>query len=156
VSSKSGAPRDGHPHADQPAPGAIDPATGQHTEYWVLSEDERARGFVRPVRRTYLHVGARPKHETRPLTEDEARRYEGVGYVLFEQLPEMAPRSGRFWTQAQLDSGCGGAATTMSQAIAETYAREPGFYGSTFCCACRGHFPVGEFVWDGTDEVVGS
>ena len=45
----------------------------------------------------------------------------------------------------------------MSQAIAETYARDPGFYGSTFCTACGGHFPVGaegEFVWDdGTGKV---
>lgn len=34
-------------------------------------------------------------------------------------------------------------------ALAETYAREPGFYGSTYCCSCRMHRPVGaggEFV----------
>jgi hypothetical protein len=38
----------------------------------------------------------------------------------------------------------------MSRAIAETYARDPAFYGSTFCVHCRTHFPVGEqgeFVW---------
>lgn len=33
----------------------IDPATGQQKGYVVLSEEERARGFVRPVRRTYVH-----------------------------------------------------------------------------------------------------
>lgn len=44
-----------------------------------------------------------------------------------------------------------GAVTTMSQAIAETYARDPNFYGATYCTRCVGHFPVGEdgeFVWD--------
>lgn len=39
-----------------PAPGPIDPATGKHTDYWVLTEDERAKGFVRPVRTNYRHT----------------------------------------------------------------------------------------------------
>jgi len=53
---------------------------------------------------------------------------------------------------------CGGV-TTMGQALAETYARDPHFYSGTFCAHCRSHFPVGEngeFVWDGTDERVGT
>lgn len=83
----------------------IDPATGQQNKYVVLSEEERAKGFVRPVRRTYVHEKC-------------------------------------------------GASTTMGQALAETYARDPKFYGGTFCVACKDHFPVGEqgeFVWeDGT------
>lgn len=40
--------------------------------------------------------------------------------------------------------------TTMSQVIAATYARNPGFYGATYCVSCRMHRPVGEhgeFVW---------
>ncbi|OJV23260.1 MAG: hypothetical protein BGO26_10150 [Actinobacteria bacterium 69-20] len=73
----------------------------------MLSEDERARGFIRPVRRSYVHTAC-------------------------------------------------GTVTTMSQAIAETYARDPHFYGSTYCASCRMHRPVAEFVWDGTDQVVGS
>lgn len=83
---------------------------GQHQSYWVLSESERAKGFVRPVRNSYVH--------------------ETCGSV-----------------------------TTMGRALAETYARDPHFYGSTFCVRCGGHFPVGEqgeFVWDGTTEKVGS
>jgi hypothetical protein len=43
-----------------------------------------------------------------------------------------------------------GAITTMSRDIAATYARDPYFYGGTFCTTCRGHFPVGEggeFTW---------
>jgi hypothetical protein len=33
------------------------------------------------------------------------------------------------------------------------------FYSGTFCCGCGTHFPVGEtgeFVWDGTNEKVGT
>ena len=79
--------------------------------YLVLSEEERARGFVRPVRQSYRH-----------------------------QDPEC------------------GAVTTMSLAIAETYARSPGFYGSTWCVGCSRHRPVGssgEFTWiepDGSER----
>lgn len=88
----------------------INPATGQQRGYVVLSEEERAKGFVRPVRRSYVHEKC-------------------------------------------------GVKTTMGQALAETYARDPYFYSGTFCCGCGAHFPVGEdgeFVWDGTNEKVGS
>jgi hypothetical protein len=76
-------------------------ATGMQKAYLVLSDEERAKGFVRPVRRSYQHLKC-------------------------------------------------GAVTTMGQAIAETYARDPQFYGGTFCVRCGAHFPVGEegeFVW---------
>lgn len=33
----------------------INPATGQQKAYVILSDEERARGFVRPVRRSYTH-----------------------------------------------------------------------------------------------------
>ena len=33
----------------------IDPKTGQQKGYIVLSQSERAKGFIRPVRRTYTH-----------------------------------------------------------------------------------------------------
>lgn len=88
----------------------INPATGQQRDYVVLAEEERAKGFVRPVRRSYMHLKC-------------------------------------------------GSLTTMAQSIAETYARDPYHYSGTFCCACRSHFPVGEdgeFVWDGTNEKVGT
>ena len=83
---------------------------GQQKGYVVLSEEERAKGFVRPVRRSYVHEKC-------------------------------------------------GAVTTMGHALAETYARDPGFYSGTFCTGCGTHFPVGpdgEFVWDGTNEKVGT
>ena len=52
-----------------------------------------------------------------------------------------------------------GHTTTMSRALAETYARAPDFYSGTFCCHCGSHFPVGaggQFVWTGTSEKVGT
>lgn len=33
----------------------IDPTTGMQKAYVVLSDDERAKGFVRPVRNSYKH-----------------------------------------------------------------------------------------------------
>ena len=49
-----------------------------------------------------------------------------------------------------------GTVTFMGTALAETYARDPGFYSGTFCSNCRTHFPLNEFVWEGTTEQVGS
>jgi len=53
------------------------------------------------------------------------------------------------------NKGCG-ALTKMNKTISETYARDPKFYGMTFCVGCGTHLPVSEFVWDGTNELVGS
>lgn len=75
--------------------------------YLVLSEEERAKGFVRPYRDHYVH--------------------------------EVC-----------------GVETRMGRAIAETYARNPTFYGATFCVGCQMHKPVGpdgEFVWDDGSKV---
>lgn len=75
----------------------------QNEMYLILSEDERAKGLVRPLYRSYVH------HD-----------------------PEC------------------GAVTSMGQALCETYARDPSFYGATYCCRCRMHRPVGkegEFTW---------
>lgn len=83
---------------------------GQQQGYVVLAEEERAKGFVRPVRRTYSHLKCNTT-------------------------------------------------TTMGQRIAETYARNPHFYGGTFCCTCGSHFPVGEngeFVWLDDGSKVGT
>jgi hypothetical protein len=74
---------------------------GMQAAYLVLSESERAKGFVRPVLTSYWHTTC-------------------------------------------------GTVTTMGIAIAETYARDPHFYGGTYCARCRDHFPVGpdgEFYW---------
>lgn len=95
---------------DNPCLDEVDETTGMQECYLVLSAEERAKGFVRPLRTSYLHLIC-------------------------------------------------GTITTMGLGIAETYARDPKFYGGTFCMGCRNHFPVGEsgqFVWDGTAEKVGT
>lgn len=84
---------------------------GQQEDYLVLSQEERAEGFVRPIRTKYRHLAC-------------------------------------------------DTTTTMGIALAETYARDPKFYGGTFCCNCGKHFNLGPpwdpaFLWmDG--EPVGS
>lgn len=131
--------------------------TKQNAAYLVLSAEERAKGYVRPVRRSYVHVGLQPVHPLRDLTEDERERYKQFGYVKFEAYPESeSPVNGRYWTQPQLDAKACGTMTSMSQGIAETYAANPKFYGSTYCCHCQRHLAVAEFVWEGTSERVGS
>jgi hypothetical protein len=75
--------------------------------YLVLSEEELAKGFVRPVRRTYRHLTC-------------------------------------------------GSVTSMGDALSETYARDPKFYGATYCVSCSKHRPVAEFIWDADGAVVGS
>lgn len=102
--------------------------TGQHAGYIVLCDAERARGFVRPYRDAYKHVG-----RAEPVTDD-------VGIP-----PHAVRRVG----------GCN-TVTTMGRALSETYARDPGFYGATFCCSCNRHLPVSEFVWTADGQVVGS
>lgn len=70
--------------------------------YLVLPDEERKKGFIRPLRIKYLHLVC-------------------------------------------------GKWTTMADKIAETYARNPEFYGATFCVECGGHFKIGvdgEFAWE--------
>lgn len=115
-----------------------------------------------------MHVGiAGPKYALRDLTPEEKADLADSGYVKYEQYPESeSPDVGRYWSQFDLDrvgKGCR-TVTRMSRLIAETYAREPGFYGATMCVGCRKHLPVGadgEFVWvdrngEATGERVGT
>lgn len=146
-------PELGHGADNEPVP--------QNKVYLVLSEEERKKGFVRPVRTKYKHVGLkRPEFELRDLTAEEKEKYGELGWVKFEKYPPNHPSKalGKYWTQEELnlvDNGCN-TVTSMAQGIAETYARNPHFYGSTYCCYCMKHRPVEEFVWDGTEERVGS
>lgn len=140
----------------------INPKTGMQAGYVVLAEEEVAKGYVRPFRKSYIHVGPPGYTNLRPLTAEEKERYDKFGYVGFEKYNHPGSSvTGRFWTAegvARIGKGCGGV-TTMGDTIAATYARDPQFYGSTFCCHCRAHFPVGEsgeFVWDGTSQRVGT
>jgi hypothetical protein len=87
--------------------GVDDKQVEQHKKYLILSDEERAKGFVRPYRDSYIC------------------------------------------------NTCG-TVTTMSRPISETYARNPGFYGATYCCGCRKHLQVSNFKWTLDGEVVGS
>lgn len=49
-----------------------------------------------------------------------------------------------------------GVETHMGDALSETYARDPHFYGATYCVECRMHLPVAEFYWSVDHEEVGS
>lgn len=91
-----------------PSPGYAElEESGQQVDYLVLCPEERAKGFVRPVRNSYQHTKC-------------------------------------------------GAVTRMTLVLAETYARDPKFYGGTFCVGCGAHCPVAEFTWELDGSVVGS
>lgn len=137
----------------------VDDKPGPQAEvYLVLSEEERAKGFVRPYRDAYVHVGPPgPRFELVDLTPEQRERH-GDEYAKYEPYPEGEHALGRYWTQEQLDKvgkGCG-VETTMGRELSETYARSPGFYGSTYCCGCRMHLAVAEFAWSADGERVGS
>ena len=127
----------------------------QNEAYLVLSEAERSKGFTRPLRLSYRHVGIPgPGNALRDLTTVERERYADTGYAKYEEYPPAngSGAIGRLWTQAELDAvgkGCG-TVTTMGREIAETYARNFQFYGATYCCGCGRHLRVGrdgEFTW---------
>lgn len=61
----------------------------------------------------------------------------------------------RPYRDAYKHASCG-TVTTMGRALSETYARDPGFYGATFCVHCNCHRPVAEFVWTIDGLQVGS
>lgn len=135
----------------EPAIHETDPATGLQKAYLVLSEEERKKGFIRPVREGYVHVGKKPRYPLRDLTDDELDKF-GTEFVKYEEYPPKEhPKVGRYWTQREL-TPCG-ALTIMGRALAETYAKNPKFYGETFCCACKKHLPVSEFVWEDGQRV---
>jgi len=147
--------------------------TGQHSIYLVLSEEERSKGFVRPYRDSYIHKGKRLINDEdfnnleRLLTEEEIKEFNGkyVAIVRILSKEDGSFLGGKYINQEELNAlnskskerrgGCG-TVTKMGQALSETYARNPKFYGSTFCCGCNKHIEVNEFFWDGTEEEVGS
>lgn len=151
---------------------------GQNKAYLVMTDEEIKAGFVRPVRRTYVHVGRKyygfkpfenpeyidGKEYVGVLASHESYKDNGKVYVGTLLINDSNGNyvGGRFATQEEVDQfnktgrvgGCG-VATTMNQVIAETYAANPKFYGATFCVGCGTHLPVSEFSWeDGT--IVGS
>jgi hypothetical protein len=134
----------------------------QSAVYLVLSEDEIAKGFTRPYRDEYKHVGSRPTYSLRDLTEEEIDLWVTPDdgdetFVKFEQYPDIKnPSTGRFWTRGELEKPACNAVTSMARQLSETYAVNPKFYGSTYCVGCSMHRPVGEFIWVADGETVGS
>lgn len=124
-------------------------ATGQHKSYIVLCEDERKKGFVRPYRDAYKHVGLRVCGKQRP----PVRHPDDPGLLVCHMAP--GHEGDCFDVTGPEPKGCG-TVTTMGRALSETYARDPKFYGSTFCCHCNRHLPVNEFVWTSDGKEVGS
>lgn len=76
----------------------IDPATGQQKGYIVLSEDERAKGFVRPVRDSYVHLkcGAVTRMG-RSLAETYARDPNFYSGTFCVGCKAHFPLSGFYW-----------------------------------------------------------
>jgi len=130
----------------------------QNEAYLVLSEEERSKEFVRPYRDRYVHVGApAPRY---PLLDLDERQKELVGdeFAKFEAYPEGDAALGKYWRQADIDNigkGCQ-SETVMGRALSETYARNPKFYGATYCVACGKHLPIEEFVWSADGTRLGS
>lgn len=114
--------------------GADDAPVAQAVVYLVLSEQDRAAGFVRPVRTSYVH--SKPGSSAGPAACTCGGDNDGH-------------------TASCVLTPCG-AVTTMGWALSETYARQPDFYGSTYCTGCRMHRPVAEFVWTVDGQRVGS
>ena len=118
--------------------------TGQHPSYIVLCPDERAKGFVRPYRDAYKHVG---------LNICGLHIEGDTGGTVCYMDPKHEGTCGD--ATGPRPQGCG-SVTTMGRALSETYARNPAFYGATFCCSCNRHLPVSEFIWTADGERVGS
>lgn len=77
----------------------------QNQVYLILSEEERSKGFIRPIYTSYTHKVCNTS-------------------------------------------------TSMGLELCETYARNPKFYGSTYCCHCQKHCLVSEFIWDNSNGLV--
>jgi hypothetical protein len=142
--------------------GVDEKPTPQNEVYLVLSEEEIAKGYVRPVRTTYIHVGR--KYDNPPIMLDKPEFFNGKEYIaLIDIFSDGKKLGATYLTKQDIEQynvngyigGCG-FTTTMNRTIAETYAREPYFYSSTYCVSCQKHLPVSEFLWDGTNERVGS
>ncbi len=97
-------------------------------------------------------TNGKPVAEVRASQTNETGQHDG--YVVL--CPdERAKGFVRPYRDRYRHTTCG-TVTTMGRALSETYARDPKFYGATFCCGCNRHLPVGEFVWTADNQVVGS
>ncbi len=99
---------------------------GQQREYLVLSVEERAKGYVRPVRRTYIHVGREPVMKGHVLIKP-GNGACGTRTTMGRAIAETYARDPRFYS-ATFCATC----------------RDHFPVGAD-----------GEFIWEGTTEKVG-
>lgn len=101
----------GHGYDDSPVE--------QNKKYLILSDEERSKGFIRPVRYSYVHIGKKVdlKGGTIEPRTDECNKHNekfNTKYVAFIKYPESeSPVVGRYIEQKELDNinkhigGCG-------------------------------------------------
>jgi hypothetical protein len=70
---------------------------GMQESYLVLSDEERAKGFVRPIRMVYLHVGKRPVINGRVLIRPGEGAC-GTSTRIGREIAESYARSPEFYT----------------------------------------------------------
>jgi len=85
--------------------------------------------------------------------DSEPQQQHEVYLVLSEE--ELVKGFVRPFRNKYIHQRCG-VETIMGEALSSTYARDPKFYGATYCVGCRMHLPVSEFLWSADGEVVGS
>jgi hypothetical protein len=108
---------------------------------------------VPPVDRTALcTTNGKTPDEVRAAQTNATGQHDG--YIVLCDA-ERAKGFVRPYRDRYQHTTCGGV-TTMGRALSETYARDPSFYGATFCCNCNAHFPVAQFVWSADGQPVGS
>jgi hypothetical protein len=146
---------DGRPVPDDDSHKELLP-DGKQKSYVVLTPEERHKGFLRHVRLDYRHTGYHVCGAD--LSDYRESELYGVGArSICHDVPGHAGEHGKTvyvatakemirLKQTSYYKGCG-KITKMSIEIAETFARDPWFYSGTFCCTCKAHFPLNQFVW---------
>lgn len=124
-----------------------------------IAEAERALAIKQRTEAASIPVdrSARVLTDGSPVTDDHRELLpngQQKGYVVLTAA-ERAKGFVRPVRYSYKHTACG-RMTSMGSALAETYARDPKFYTGTFCTTCAAHFPLNEFVWEGTTEQVGS
>lgn len=97
-------------------------------------------------------TNGKPVDEVRAAQTNDVGQHDGYIVLCPDERAKGFVRPCR---SAYKHNTCG-SITRMGQALSETYARDPTFYGSTFCVECNKHLPVNEFVWTVDGTQVGS
>src|SRR5215469_15850371 len=99
-----------------------------------MSDDDDQQPRVTLSDRTQVYPGHRE------IIKEGRQQGQQKGYVVLAE-EEVAKGFVRPWRDSYVHSKCG-AVTTMGSTIADTYARDPFFYGGTFCATCCAHYPI--------------